>query len=66
VNAELHQLPIFVRVGSTVKLGDLNKEYKESRAIADKRPDLKKLDAEVRAWEDRRQKSTGEAHVRNR
>lgn len=59
VNADLHQIPIFVRVGSTVKLGDLNTEYKESRAIADKRPDLKKLDAEVRDWEENRKKKVG-------
>ena len=50
VNAELHQIPLFVRVGSSVKLGDLNQEWKESRAIAEKKPDLRALDAELRAW----------------
>ena len=50
VNAELHQIPLFVRVGSSVKLGDLNQEWQESRAIAAKKPDLKTLDAELRAW----------------
>ncbi len=30
VNAELHQIPLFVRVGSSVKLGDLNQEWQES------------------------------------
>jgi alpha-D-xyloside xylohydrolase len=54
VEAELHQIPLFVRVGSNVELGDLNKEYKESKAIAEKRPDLKTLDAEVKAWFEKR------------
>ena len=59
VNAELHQLPIFIRVGSTLALGDLNKEYKDAKAIAEKKPDLKKLDAEVRDWEANRKKTAG-------
>ncbi len=50
VAAELHQIPLFIRVGSNVQLGDLNVEWKESLAIAEKKPDLKVLDAEVRAW----------------
>lgn len=50
VKAEAHQIPIFVRVGSPVELGDLNKEWEESLAIAAKRPDLKALEAEVSAW----------------
>ena len=50
VKAELHQIPIFVRVGSKVNLGDLNKEWQESSEIAQKKPDLKALDAEVKAW----------------
>jgi alpha-glucosidase (family GH31 glycosyl hydrolase) len=50
VAAELHQEPIFVRMGSNVNLGDLNKEWEESYRIAEKRPDLKKLDAELRTW----------------
>jgi alpha-glucosidase (family GH31 glycosyl hydrolase) len=54
VKAELHQLPLFVRVGSKVDLGDLNREWKESHAIAETRPDLKALDAELKAWWDRR------------
>ena len=54
VKAEIHQIPIFVRVGSKVELGDLNKEWKESQAIAAKRPDLKALDAELKAWWERR------------
>ena len=54
VKAELHQLPLFIRVGSSVQLGDLNREWKESHAIAEKKPDLKALDAELKAWWDRR------------
>jgi alpha-D-xyloside xylohydrolase len=50
VKAELHQLPIFIRAGSSVNLGDLNKEWKESFEIAQKKPDLKPLDAEVKDW----------------
>jgi alpha-D-xyloside xylohydrolase len=49
VKAELHQLPIFVRVGSKVELGDLNQEWAESQKIAQTHPDLKKLDAELKA-----------------
>jgi hypothetical protein len=41
---------LFVRVGAKVELGDLNKEWKESLEIAGKKPDLKKLDADLRAW----------------
>jgi hypothetical protein len=33
-----------------VELGDLNKEWTDSWAIAQKRPDLKALDAEAKAW----------------
>jgi alpha-glucosidase (family GH31 glycosyl hydrolase) len=55
VSAELHQIPLFVRVGSNLKLGDLNQEYKESLDIAQKKPDLKSLDAGVKAWFEKRQ-----------
>jgi alpha-D-xyloside xylohydrolase len=54
VEADVHQLPLFVRVGSNVQLGDLNQEWKESQAIAEKKPDLKKLDAELKQWFDNR------------
>jgi hypothetical protein len=46
----MYQIPIFVREGSGVDLGDLNREWQESVAIASKNPDLKALDAEVTAW----------------
>ena len=54
VTAEVRQIPLFVRVGAKVVLGDLNREYQEPLAIARKRPDLKTLDAEVKAWFDAR------------
>jgi hypothetical protein len=54
VNAELHQIPLFVRAGSKVKLNDLNQEWKESHAIAEKKPDLKALGAELKAWFEKR------------
>lgn len=50
VKADLHQLPLFIRAGSGVELGDLNVEWNESRAIAERKPDLKKLDAELKQW----------------
>jgi alpha-D-xyloside xylohydrolase len=53
VAADAHQLPLFVRVGSKLDLGDLNKEWKESLEIAAKRTDLKALDAELKSWWDK-------------
>ena len=50
VNAELHQVPIFIRIGSKVDLGNLRQEWKDAVAAADTRPDLKALDAGVREW----------------
>ncbi len=45
VPAGAHQIPIFVRVGSGLDLGDLNREWQESTAIAKQKPDLKALEA---------------------
>jgi alpha-D-xyloside xylohydrolase len=59
VHAELHQIPLFIRANSRVALGDLNREYEESLAIAKIKPDLKTLDAGVRAWFDRRTPRAG-------
>jgi alpha-D-xyloside xylohydrolase len=50
VDADVHQLPLFIRVGSNVQLGDLNQEWKDAQAIAERKPDLKKLDAELKQW----------------
>jgi len=50
VDAATHQLPLFVRVGSPLFLGDLNHEWQESQAIAKTKPDLKALEASVNAW----------------
>ncbi len=44
VPAEAHQLPIFVRVGSTVALGDLEQEWLDAVAIARQKPDLHALE----------------------
>ena len=50
VRADVHQIPLFVREGSRIDLGDLNREYEDALAAARKRPDLKALDAELAAW----------------
>lgn len=49
VRAEMHQIPLFIRVGSGLELGDLNLEYREALAIARKKPDLARLDAELKS-----------------
>jgi alpha-D-xyloside xylohydrolase len=58
VNAELHQIPIFIRVGSKVDLGDLNKEWANAMVAATIRPDLKTLDAQLRKWFDEKYPAT--------
>lgn len=50
ISAEMHKIPIFTRVGSQIVLGDLNKEWKESSEIAQKRPNLVSLEKEVKDW----------------
>ena len=50
VAAETHQLPLFVRVGSSVSAGDLTREWQESRAIARTRPNLAALERSVNEW----------------
>jgi len=50
VPAEPHQIPIFVRVGSALDLGDLSREWEEARRIARERPNLKALEADVIRW----------------
>jgi alpha-glucosidase (family GH31 glycosyl hydrolase) len=58
VQADLYQIPLFIRVGSGMNLGDLNREYQESLQIAQKKPDLKLLDAGVREWFEKTQQGT--------
>ncbi len=50
VDAGVHQLPIFIRAGSTVDLGDLNALWRESQQVASRRPDLAALEADVTSW----------------
>ena len=50
VQASLHQIPLFIREGSSIDLGDLNKEWQESTATASVKPDLKALESEVVSW----------------
>jgi len=48
VDAPLHRMPIFIRKGSKVHLGDLQALYKDSLALAAKKPDLARLQKTVR------------------
>lgn len=50
VTADLHQIPLFTRVGSHLELGDLEKEYQEALEVVKNPPDLKRLDEELRTW----------------
>jgi alpha-glucosidase (family GH31 glycosyl hydrolase) len=56
VKSEMHQIPIFLREGSKLVLGDLNKEWKESVEISAKKPDLKALETEAINWFKQNQK----------
>ena len=44
------EIPIFVRVGSTLDLGDLSREWADAQRIARERPDLKAIEADVTRW----------------
>lgn len=57
VHAGLYQIPLFIRDGSGIALGDLHQQYRESLAIAQKKPDLAKLDAELRERFERNKRS---------
>lgn len=59
VDAELHQIPLFIREGSKLDLGDLNREWSEASAIAQRKPDLKTLDQSLRNWFDRNRPAAG-------
>jgi hypothetical protein len=50
VAAEPHQLPLFVREGSTLALADLGPQWEESQAIAQARPDFAVLDRSANDW----------------
>jgi alpha-glucosidase (family GH31 glycosyl hydrolase) len=58
VSAELQQIPLFVREGSKLVLGDLNREWAESQALAQRKPDIKALDQSLRSWFDRHRPAT--------
>ncbi|MFC1568732.1 glycoside hydrolase family 31 protein [bacterium] len=44
INTPVYKIPIFIRQGAAIDLGDLNKLYQESLKIATQRPDLAKLE----------------------
>jgi len=48
VDAPLYRMPIFIRKGSKVNLGDLQALYKDSLARAERKPDLARLQKTVR------------------
>jgi alpha-glucosidase (family GH31 glycosyl hydrolase) len=50
VPAEPHQIPIFVRAGSTLDLGGLPREWDDAQRIAHERPNLQTLEADVTRW----------------
>jgi alpha-D-xyloside xylohydrolase len=52
VPAEPHQIPIFVRAGSALDLGDLRREWDEAQRVPSERPNLKALEADVIRWFD--------------
>jgi alpha-D-xyloside xylohydrolase len=43
IDTPVYKIPIFIRQGSSINLGDLNKLYRESMKLASKKPDLQKL-----------------------
>jgi alpha-glucosidase (family GH31 glycosyl hydrolase) len=49
VKTQLYQQPVFVRMESGIDLGDMNKEYQEGLALAQKKPDMRRLDEVLRA-----------------
>jgi alpha-glucosidase (family GH31 glycosyl hydrolase) len=44
VDSPTYKIPVFIRKGSKIDLGDLNKLYQESLEIASKKPDLAELE----------------------
>lgn len=50
VPAPLHHLPMFVREGSSLELGDLEQEWQDAQAIAAVRPDIASLEQSINDW----------------
>jgi len=50
VAAAPHQLPLFVREGASLPIGNLDQEWQESQAIARRKPDLAALERGVNEW----------------
>src|SRR5436309_3681175 len=48
IRAELHQIPLFIRVGANLPVGDLDREWLESVEIARKKPDLRALESTIK------------------
>ena len=48
INTPLYKIPVFIRESSKLDLGDLNRLYDESYKIAGSKPDLSKLEKEVK------------------
>jgi alpha-glucosidase (family GH31 glycosyl hydrolase) len=55
-SAEPHQIPLYVRIGSSIDLGDLNQEWRDAVQAAHNKPDLKTLDAGVKEWFEKQSK----------
>ncbi len=53
VQVALHQIPLFIRVGSMIELGDLEAKYQEAQTAAIQRPNLGVLDRFLKAKFDR-------------
>jgi alpha-glucosidase (family GH31 glycosyl hydrolase) len=47
VDAPMYKIPIFIRQGASVELGDLNALYQESLEIAKEQPDMKTLEKQA-------------------
>ncbi len=48
LDTPLHKIPIFIREGSGVDLGDLNALYRQSLELAKKKPSMARLQAQER------------------
>jgi alpha-glucosidase (family GH31 glycosyl hydrolase) len=57
VQADLHQMPLFIRSGSNVDVGNLEQEWRDAVEAAHTKPDLKALDDGVKRWFDEHQQA---------